>query len=118
MPATERGPPMGCRMRQSMRLRFSFCFLLRGRFPTAVVTSIPQLAVHVTPRTEWHPGFGVRTDPQNVAVRILDLHLARPREVGGRLRDRRISPDEIFIKDVDILNADPYPRDRIALIAI
>src|SRR5688572_3662554 len=59
---------------------------------------------------------GFRAEPEHVAVGVFHFHLACPRIVLGRMKNRGAAPSVLLVERVDILDAEPDPRSRLPLV--
>src|SRR5262245_12052585 len=74
--------------------------------------------MHVAPRPERLIRSRLGAHPKHVSVEILDLHLTRPREVGGWLANLGTATDVFRVNRVNVVDANPYPAARVALISL
>lgn len=58
----------------------------------------------------------MRPEAQDITVEILDLHLHRPRVVGGWMPDQGTAGKEFVIQGVDVTYANPRPGATLSLI--
>ena len=77
----------------------------------------PAHAVHVVPRPVRQPRLLVRSEAKDVAVGVLDLHLAGPGVVRGWMADLCALRAQLVVQRHDVAYADPDPGGRISLIA-
>jgi hypothetical protein len=77
----------------------------------------PADAFHVEPgavRLAWQ---GIGTKAQNIAVRVLYLHIAHVRVVRRRIPNFCACGFELFVQRVHVLAVDPDPGSEVPLIA-
>lgn len=104
--------PLKASIHVSLQFQRSFC-----SFPSALRLGQPALTLHVQPFSSRLVFLIIGAHSEHVSVEILDLHLAGPRVVRGRMADLRSGAAILFQQGISILDADPNPRAGMALVA-
>ena len=78
----------------------------------------PEVSAHVEP---WAVGLirpGLRAQPEDVPIEVLDLHLVSPRIVGRRMSNPGSFAAILLEERFRVLDADPYPGPGISLVVL
>src|SRR5690606_22798109 len=85
--------------------------------PFSIPLRNPAHATHVQPFAGGRAFLLLGAEPQYVAVRILHLHLERPRIVRGCVANRNAAREKIGVERLRVAHADPDPATGMALVS-